>query len=56
MEHGRDHDNRFSHKDAGRMHRGRTDLDPDEIQLPGLKQKDLQGRPAGRKPPYNRKS
>jgi hypothetical protein len=55
MQHGRDHDNRFSHKDLGRMHRGRTDLDLDEIDVEGLKQKDVRGRPAAKKPPYNRK-
>lgn len=54
MEHGKGHQNRWSHKDAGIHHSGRTDLDPEEI-TGGMSQADVIGRPGARNEPKPRK-
>ena len=45
IQHGRDHENRWFHKDHGVSHSARSDLDPDEETLGGITKKDAEGRP-----------
>jgi hypothetical protein len=54
MQHGKGNQNRWSHKDAGISHQGRTDLDPDDMSN-GMTQSDVMGRPGARNEPKPRK-
>jgi hypothetical protein len=44
LQHGRDHDQRWSHKNQGIRHGAQSDLDPDEDVTSGMKDKDRGGR------------